>query len=83
MSWLFTLVARKSRRASERWLFFDAGPYNGMPETQGDRIFSINARYELPLAVGDPIDVLSAGAYTASYASMEFNGFSPLPSYCI
>jgi ornithine decarboxylase len=107
------VVARKSRRASERWVFLDAGRYNGLPETQGDRIqyrlrtphdgqlagpvvlagptcdstdiLYQRARYELPLAlaVGDPLDVLSAGAYTASYASVEFNGFSPLRSYCI
>ncbi len=107
------VVARKSRRASERWVFLDAGRYNGLPETQGDRIqyrlrtphdgqatgpvvlagptcdstdiLYQRTRYELPLAlaVGDPIDVLSAGAYTASYASVEFNGFCPLRSYCI
>ncbi len=107
------VVARKSRRASERWVYLDAGRYNGLPETQGDRIqyrlrtphdgqptgpvvlagptcdstdiLYQRARYELPLAlgVGDPLDVLSAGAYTASYASVDFNGFSPLRSYCI
>jgi ornithine decarboxylase len=30
------------------------------------------------LAIGDPLDFLSAGAYTTSYASVEFNGFPPL-----
>ena len=30
-----------------------------------------------------PIGRLSAGAYTASYASVGFNGFAPLPTYCI
>ncbi|GJL69372.1 MAG: hypothetical protein NPIRA06_20070 [Nitrospirales bacterium] len=36
--------------------------------------------YELPmdLAIGDRIEVLSAGAYTSSYASVGFNGFPPL-----
>jgi ornithine decarboxylase len=43
------------------------------------------SNYQLPLelAVGDRIDFLSAGAYTASYASVEFNGFPPIRSYCI
>jgi diaminopimelate decarboxylase len=41
--------------------------------------------YRLPLglAVGDPIDFLSVGACTASYASVEFNGFPPIRTYCI
>ena len=41
--------------------------------------------YELPLdlAVGDRIDILSAGAYTSSYASVGFNGFPPLRTYCL
>ncbi|MEZ5401875.1 MAG: type III PLP-dependent enzyme [Bryobacteraceae bacterium] len=39
--------------------------------------------YELPLSLreGDRLEVLSAGAYTASYASVGFNGFAPLPTY--
>ena len=43
------------------------------------------AGYELPLAlqVGDRIEILSAGAYTASYASVGFNGFPPLDEYYI
>src|SRR5271169_749653 len=41
--------------------------------------------YRLPLglAVGDKIEIQSAGAYTASYASVGFNGFSPIRTYCI
>lgn len=107
------LVAQKSRRSSERWVYLDAGRYNGLMETQGERIqyrlrtpheghptgpvilagptcdstdiLYQRARYDLPLAlsVGDPIDVLSAGAYTASYASVEFNGFVPIQTHCI
>lgn len=107
------LVAKKSRRAARRWVYLDAGRYNGLPETQGERIhYRIRAphegsssapvilagptcdstdiiyehvSYELPLdlAVGDAIDFLSAGAYTASYASVEFNGFAPIRTYCI
>ncbi len=107
------LVARNSPRAAERWVYLDAGRYNGLPETQGERIqyrlrtphdgqptgpvilagptcdstdiLYQRVRYDLPLAlsVGDPVDVLSAGAYTASYASVEFNGFAPIQTHCI
>ena len=107
------LVAQKSRRSAERWVYLDAGRYNGLPETQSERIqyrfrtphdgkptgpvilagptcdstdiLYQRARYDLPLAlaVGDPVEVLSAGAYTASYASVEFNGFTPVRTCCI
>src|SRR5690349_20812717 len=41
--------------------------------------------YRLPhaLRVGDKIEILSTGAYTASYASVGFNGFAPIRIYCI
>ena len=41
--------------------------------------------YELPLdlRVGDKVEILSAGAYTATYASVGFNGFPPLREYYI
>ncbi len=44
-----------------------------------------SAGYELPLdlAPGDKVEILSAGAYTASYASVGFNGFPPLRSYFV
>ncbi|MGC7094225.1 type III PLP-dependent enzyme [Amycolatopsis lurida] len=44
-----------------------------------------DAAYALPeeLQIGDRVDFLSAGAYTASYSSIGFNGFPPLPTYCI
>jgi ornithine decarboxylase len=50
-----------------------------------DRTDIIYQRAELPLdlAIGDPVDFLSAGAYMASYASVEFNGFAPVRTYCI
>ncbi len=40
---------------------------------------------ELPLslAVGDRIEILSAGAYTSSYSSVGFNGFPPLRTHII
>jgi len=107
------LIAKKSRRAEKRWVYLDAGRYNGLAETQGERIhYRIrtphggtrcgpvvlagptcdstdiiyeHAGYELPLAlaIGDKIDFLSAGAYTASYASVELNGLAPIRTYCI
>jgi len=40
-------------------------------------------RLPLELAVGDKVEILSTGAYTASYASVGFNGFPPLRTYCI
>ncbi|WP_405810752.1 type III PLP-dependent enzyme [Streptomyces sp. NBC_00210] len=35
------------------------------------------------LASGDPVWVLSCGAYATSYMTQGFNGFSPLPYTCI
>jgi ornithine decarboxylase len=37
----------------------------------------------LDLAIGDPIDSLSAGAYTGSVAAVAFNGFPPIRSYFV
>src|ERR1051325_10569350 len=44
-----------------------------------------NTEYKLPLdlEIGDKVEILAAGAYTASYASVGFNGFPPLRTYCI
>ena len=41
--------------------------------------------YRLPveLAIGDKVQVLATGAYTSTYASVCFNGFEPLRTYCI
>jgi ornithine decarboxylase len=41
--------------------------------------------YRLPLGleIGDKLEILAAGAYTASYASVGFNGFAPIRTYCI
>jgi diaminopimelate decarboxylase/spermidine synthase len=51
------------------------------PTCDGDDV--LYQRYPLPVTLrpGDRVDVESAGAYTASYASTEFNGFAPLPTY--
>lgn len=35
------------------------------------------------VASGDPVWVLSAGAYAASYTTEGFNGFGPLPRLCV
>jgi ornithine decarboxylase len=42
-------------------------------------------KYRLPLdlKVGDRLYWLSAGAYTSSYASVEFNGFPPIQTYFV
>ncbi len=44
-----------------------------------------HTEYRLPLGleVGDKVEILSTGAYTASYASVGFNGFSPIQTYCV
>jgi ornithine decarboxylase len=55
------------------------------PTCDSSDILYEKAGYELPLGLepGDAVDFLSAGAYTASYASVEFNGFAPIKTYCI
>jgi ornithine decarboxylase len=42
-------------------------------------------KYQMPLSLqaGDKLRIHATGAYTASYASVGFNGFAPLPTYCI
>jgi ornithine decarboxylase len=44
-----------------------------------------NAGYQLPLSLapGDKLYWLSTGAYTSSYAAVEFNGFPPIKTYFI
>ena len=43
------------------------------------------ADYRLPsdLQIGDKLEVRAAGAYTTTYASVAFNGFEPLKTYCV
>ena len=107
------LIAHHGDHDQRRWVYLDAGRYNGLTETLDERIqYPIRtahesgrseptvlagptcdstdiiydrANYTLPtaLAIGDSVDFLTAGAYTASYASVEFNGFPPLTTYCI
>ncbi len=42
-------------------------------------------RYELPLDLqcGDFVTILSAGAYTKAYCTDGFNGFDPMPAFCL
>jgi ornithine decarboxylase len=62
----------------------DGGPSGRVilagPTCDSTDILYEKADYELPMAlrIGDRIEILSAGAYTSSYASVGFNGFAPL-----
>ncbi|EHR62136.1 diaminopimelate decarboxylase [Saccharomonospora cyanea NA-134] len=55
------------------------------PTCDGDDVLYQRTPYRLPLSLrpGDVIDILAAGAYTASYSSVAFNGIEPLRTYCI
>jgi ornithine decarboxylase len=55
------------------------------PTCDGDDVLYRHTPCPLPLslAAGDPVDLLAAGAYTASYASVGFNGFGPLPVHVL
>ena len=55
------------------------------PTCDGDDVLYQRTPYELPLALraGDRLDILDAGAYTATYSSVSFNGIEPLRTYCL
>jgi ornithine decarboxylase len=57
-----------------------AGPTCDSPDVLYER-----SAYALPedLAIGDRLEIEAAGAYTATYAAVGFNGFEPLRSYCV
>lgn len=67
----------------------DGGPAGPVviagPTCDADDVLYQNTRYDLPLDLraGDHVDLLCAGAYTASYSSVAFNGFEPLATYCV
>jgi ornithine decarboxylase len=67
----------------------DGGPVGPVvlagPTCDADDVLYQNTCYELPLDLraGDHVDLLGAGAYTASYSSVAFNGFAPLATYCV
>lgn len=55
------------------------------PTCDGDDVLYRRTPCALPLSLraGDLVDLLMAGAYTASYASVGFNGFAPLPVHVV
>lgn len=67
----------------------DDGPHGPVvvagPTCDGDDVIYQHSDYRLPLALraGDHVDFLAAGAYTASYSSVAFNGFPPLATICV
>ncbi len=107
------LISRKNNTALQRWVYQDAGKFNGLIETldesikypiitdkdeagakEGEVILAgptcdsadimyENIKYRLPLSLkaGDKLYWLSTGAYTSTYASVEFNGFPPIKTY--
>lgn len=106
-------VSKKHSSDSHRWVYQDAGKFNGLIETMSEGIKypvvmsghnekdqygevvlagptcdSVDIMYEetsykLPMDLfpGQRLYWLSAGAYTSSYASVEFNGFPPIKTY--
>jgi ornithine decarboxylase len=107
------LISDKGDESGKRWVYLDAGKFNGLAETMDESIKyrietpgrggpsgpvviagptcdSADILYEkteyrmpLELEVGDKVEILSTGAYTSSYASVGFNGFPPMRTYCI
>jgi ornithine decarboxylase len=64
----------------------ETGPvYLAGPTCDGDDVLYQHNVYRLPmeLQAGDHLDFLNTGAYTASYSSIAFNGFAPLPTRCV
>lgn len=55
------------------------------PTCDGDDVLYRRSDVRLPLdlAAGDVVEFLGAGAYTASYASVGFNGLPPLPTVVV
>ncbi|BDB45714.1 MULTISPECIES: alanine racemase [Mycobacterium] len=53
------------------------------PTCDGDDVLYRSYPLPVTLRAGDRIRIADAGAYTASYASVDFNGFVPLPTVFI
>src|SRR5262249_16189983 len=51
------------------------------PTCDGDDVLYQSYPLPVTLRAGDQVEIADAGAYTASYASVSFNGFAPLPTY--
>lgn len=107
------LVSQKSHHGIDKWLYLDAGKFNGLVETWDEAIkyplytespgndcedyiiagptcdsqdiIYENFRNPLPSGIreGDRVYFFTAGAYTSSYASVEFNGFHPIQTYFV
>jgi diaminopimelate decarboxylase/spermidine synthase len=50
------------------------------PTCDGDDVLYQSYPLPVTLSPGDRVEIADTGAYTASYASVEFNGFGPLPT---
>jgi len=67
----------------------DGGPAGAVviagPTCDSADILYERTEYKLPLGlkVGDKVRIMATGAYTSTYASVGFNGFAPLKTYCI
>jgi diaminopimelate decarboxylase/spermidine synthase len=63
----------------------DGDPVDGAviagPTCDGDDVLYRNYPLPVSLAPGDRVEIDDTGAYTASYASVDFNGFTALPTY--
>jgi ornithine decarboxylase len=53
------------------------------PTCDGDDVLYREVALPVALRAGDPVRLLAAGAYTASYASVGFNGLPPLAVRCL
>ncbi|OBK18247.1 alanine racemase [Mycobacterium asiaticum] len=51
------------------------------PTCDGDDVLYRDYPLPVTLRPGDSVQIEDAGAYTASYGSVDFNGFPPLPTY--
>ncbi|WP_243394210.1 alanine racemase [Mycobacterium ahvazicum] len=51
------------------------------PTCDGDDVLYQSYPLPVTLSPGDRIEIADAGAYTASYSSVQFNGFPSLPTY--
>jgi ornithine decarboxylase len=51
---------------------------------RGDMLYE-KSGYDLPLDLecGDRVEILNTGAYSSSYASVNFNAFPPLRTLCL
>ena len=74
----YPIVTSKDSTSGKRGEVILAGPTCDSMDIMYEKY-----KYQLPINLksGDRVYFLSAGAYTATYASVEFNGFPPLKTY--